>query len=98
VCARKPWDALRHQLHDRFDQRLEGLEARLQEPEPTLAQVTETVWNLRHALTGGLTETTVAPTHRNEYTRKQVNCPQCDWLLTARAPVSRTVETMVRPV
>jgi hypothetical protein len=98
VRARKQWDALRHQLHDRFDQWLDGLEAQLQEPEPTLTQVTETVWNLRHALTGGLTETIVAHTHRNEYTRKQVNCPQCDWLLTARAPVPRTVETMVGPV
>jgi len=98
VRARKQWDALRHQLHDRFDQWLDGLEAQLQEPEPTLTQVTETVWNLRHALTGGLTETIVAHTHRNEYTRKQVKCPQCDWLLTARAPVPRTVETMGGPV
>jgi len=43
VRARKQWDALRHQLHDRFDQWLDGLEAQLQEPEPTLTQVTETV-------------------------------------------------------
>ena len=64
VRARKQWDALRYQLYDRFDQWLDGLETQLQAPEPTLAQVTETVWNLRHALTGGLTETIVAPTHR----------------------------------
>ena len=59
VRARKQWDALRHQLHDRFDQWLDGLQEQLPEPEPTLAQVTETVWNLRQALTGGLTEAIV---------------------------------------
>jgi hypothetical protein len=98
VRARKQWDALRRQLHARFDQWLDGLEEQLHEPEPTLAQVTETVWNLRHALTGGLTETIVTHVHQGEYTRKQVHCPQCDCRLTARAPVPRTVETMVGPV
>ena len=77
---------------------LDGLQEQLPEPAPTLARVTETVWHLRHALTGGLTETIIAHAHQGEYTRKQVNCPQCGWPLTARAPVSRTVETMVRPV
>src|SRR5438445_11172111 len=90
VRARKQWDALRHQLHDRFDQWLDGLEAQLQEPEPTLTQVTETVWNLRHALTGGLTETIVANTHRNEYTRKRVTCRHGGWLFAGRTPVPLT--------
>jgi len=54
VRARKQWDALRHQLRDRFDQWLDGLEAQLQEPAPPLTRVTETVWHLRQALTGGL--------------------------------------------
>jgi hypothetical protein len=95
VRARKQWDALRRQLHARFDQWLDGLEAQLQAPVPTLAQVTETVWNLRQALTSGLTETLVEHTHRGEYTRQQTRCPQCEQFLKARAPVSRTVETMV---
>src|SRR5215813_7946575 len=30
--------------------------------------------------------------------RRQSHCPQCDRLVTARAPVPRTVETMVGPV
>jgi hypothetical protein len=64
VRARKQWDALRGQLHTRFDQWLDGLEAQLREPAPTLAQVTETVWNLRQELTGGLTETIVEHAHR----------------------------------
>ena len=98
VRARKQWDARRGQLHTRFDQWLDGLEAQLQEPAPTLAQVTETVWNLRQELTGGLTETIVAHAHRGESTRQQTRCPPCDRGVTARAPVSRTVETMVGAV
>ena len=69
VRARKQWDALRHQLHDRFDQWLDGLQEQLPEPEPTLAQVTETVWKLRQELTGGLTQTIVEHTHLGEHTR-----------------------------
>ncbi len=95
IRARKQWDALRGQLHTRFDQWLDALEAQLQEPAPSLAQVTETVWNLRQALTGGLTETIVEHAHRGEHTRQQSRCPQCARLLTARDPVRRTVETLV---
>ena len=98
VRARKQWNALRRQLHTCFDQWLDGLEAQLHEPAPTLAQVTETVWNLRQALTGGLTETIVAHAHRGEHTRQQSRCPQCARLLTARDPVRRTVETLVGAV
>ena len=60
--------------------------------------MTEIVWTLRQALTGGLTETMVTHAYRGEHTRKQVNCAQCDRLLPARGPVRRTVETMVGPV
>src|SRR5437763_16955260 len=95
VRARKQWEALRYQLHARFDQWLDSLEAQLQEPVPTLAQVTETVVNLRQALTGGLTETIIEHTHRDEHTRQQNRCPQCARLLKARDPVHRTVETLV---
>jgi hypothetical protein len=98
VRARKQWESLRQQLHARFDQWLDRLEEQWPESEPTLAAVTETVWDLRHALTGSLTETIVTHTHQDEYTRQQSHCPQCDRLLTARAPVPRTVETMVGPV
>ena len=95
VRARKQWDALRGHLHTRFDQWLDGLEAQLQEPAPTLAQVTDAVWNLRQALTGGLTETRVEPAHLGEYTRQQTRCPEGDRHLKAREHVSRPVETMV---
>jgi hypothetical protein len=95
VRARKQWDALRGQLHSYFDQWLDALEAQLQAPAPSLAQVTETVWNLRQALPGGLTEVIVEHAHRGEHTRQQSRCPQCARLLPARDPVQRTVETLV---
>ena len=59
VRARKQWETLRQQLHTRFDQWLDMLEARLQKPAPTLADVTETIWALRPQRTGGLTETLI---------------------------------------
>jgi hypothetical protein len=98
VRARKQWDTLRGQLHTRFDQWLDGLEAPLREPAPTFAQVTETVWNLRQELPGGLTETRVEHAPRGESTRQQTRCPQCARFLQARAPVSRPVGTMVGAV
>jgi hypothetical protein len=98
VRARKQWASLRHQLHDRFDQWLDRLEAQLPEPKTTLAQVTETVWNLRQELTGGLTESLVDHAHQVELTRKELVCTTCDRLLAARLAVSRTVDTMVGAV
>ena len=95
VRARKQWDALRGQLHTRFDQWLDALEAQLLEPAPSLAQVTETVWHLRQARTGGLTAALVEHAHRGEHTRQQSRCPPGDPLWNARAPVQRTVETLV---
>jgi len=52
VRARKQWDGLRQELHTRFDQWLDDLEARLPEPETTLAAVSDLVWQLRQDLTG----------------------------------------------
>jgi hypothetical protein len=76
VRASKQWDALRGQLHTRFDQWLDSLEEQLQEPAPSFAQVTETVRHLRQALTGSLSETRVEHTHRGEYPRQPTPCPQ----------------------
>jgi hypothetical protein len=57
VRARKQWDTLRRQLHERFDQWLDTLETQWHEPPSTLPEVTATVWALRQQLTGGITET-----------------------------------------
>ena len=98
VRASKQWDLLREQLHCRFDQWLDELQEQLPEPTSTLAEVTETVWNLRQDLPGGLSETIITQAHLGEQSRKQAHCAQCDRLLTARPAVSRTVETMVGSV
>jgi hypothetical protein len=98
VRASKQWDLLREQLHCRFDQWLDELKEQLSEPEPTLAQVTEAIWELRQDLTGGIAETLVAHTHVDEQSRTHAPCPQCARLLTARPTVSRTAETMVGSV
>ncbi len=98
VRASKQWDGLRQELHARFDQWLDDLEARLPEPEVTLSEVSDLVWQLRQDLTGGLTETLVTHAHAREQSRKQAPCPQCERLVTARPAVARTVETMVGSV
>jgi hypothetical protein len=94
VRARKQWDTLRHQLHERFDQWLDTLETQWHEPPSTFPEVTATVWALRQQLTGGITETIVAHVHHSEHDRHQVTCPRCQRVLRARDRVCRTVETM----
>src|SRR2546423_14932923 len=64
------------------------------EPEPTLGEVCKTIWAMRQQLTGGLAETIVQHTHEAEQSRQHMTCPTCECLLSARAPVRRTVETM----
>jgi hypothetical protein len=98
VRARKQWDTLRHQLHERFDQWLDTLETQWHEPPATLPEMTAPVWNLRQQLTGGITEALVAHVHRGEHDRTQVTCPRCNGVLRAQECVCRTVETMVGPV
>jgi Uncharacterised protein family (UPF0236) len=98
VRARKHWTTLRQRLHERFDRWLDQLESAWPEDEPTLGQVSETIWALRQQLTGGLAETIVQHTHQEEQSRQHRPCPTCARLLTARGPVSRRVETMVGAV
>jgi len=95
VRARKQWDDLRQDLHARFDQWLDDLEAHLPEPNVTLAEASDLVWQLRQDLTGGLTETLLTHAHAGEQSRKKAPCPQCERLITARPATPRTVETMV---
>src|SRR5882762_5072219 len=98
IRARKQWDALRQQLHQRFDQWLETLEQQLHETPPPLSQVSDTVWELRQSLTGGITETIVKQAHEGERQRTQARCPRCTRVLKVQDHVGRMVETMVGPV
>lgn len=98
VRARQHWTTLRQRLHERFDQWLDQLEAALPEVAPTLGQVSATIWALRQQLTGGVAETLVHHTHREEQQRPWMPCPTCTRVLPARGPVPRCVEPMVGPV
>jgi hypothetical protein len=95
VRARKQWATLRQQLHERFDRWLDEVEAQLPASAPTLAQVSETIWALRQALTGGVAQTIVEHTHQEEQRRTSLQCATCAHLLRARPAVSRTVETLI---
>ena len=98
VRARKHWTTLRQRVHERFDQWLDQLETALPEGEPTLGQVSATIWALRQQLTGGVAETIVHHSHLEEQQRPSWACPTCAHLLSARGPVPRCVETLVGAV
>lgn len=86
---------IRQRLHDRLDQWLNKLEARVQEPTPTLEQLTQAVFALRQELTQEVTEGLVEQVHRAVLEQRTATCPQCGQTLSARGPQHRTVETLV---
>ena len=65
VRASQQRQVLRQQLHAHFDRWLDEIEAELPRSEPTLAQVSETIWRLRQKLTAGVAQTIVAHTHES---------------------------------
>ena len=95
VRASQQRQALRQQLHERFDQWLDELELQLPEAELTLNQVSETIWGLRQPLTASVAQTIVAHRHPEEQRRTPLHCATCERLLKARPTVLRTVETLV---
>ncbi len=95
VRAKRQRQALRAQLHARFDAWLDEVEAQLPEAQATLAQVSETIWSLRQRLTAGVAQTMLEQSHQDERARQSLRCATCDRLLRARPPVCRTVRTLV---
>ena len=81
VRASHQRQALRQQLHERFDRWLDELETQLPEADPTVAQVSETIWGLRQELTAGVAQTIIEHTHQAERDREYLNCATCDGLL-----------------
>lgn len=96
--ASKQWATLRQELHTRLDRWLDELEPRLSEPQPTLMEVTQVVWDLRQSLTGSLTEGIVLHRHQPLYEQAEACCPQCARRVKTRGGVPRTLETLVGPV
>ena len=95
IRASQQRQALRHQLHERFDQWLDELERQLPGAELTLSQVSETIWELRQPLTASVAQTIVEHRHQEEHRRTHLHCATCERLLKARPTVPRTVETLV---
>jgi hypothetical protein len=96
--ASSQWQRLRADLHVRFDQWLDGLQAQLPDPQALLAEVSETVWTLRQGLTGSICEAIVEHGHAGESRRPFAPCPDCGRWLRARPLAARTVETLVGAV
>jgi uncharacterized protein involved in exopolysaccharide biosynthesis len=95
VRASHQRQALRHQLHARFDRWLDALETQLPASEPTVTQVSETILALRQQLTAGVAQTIVEHTHQEEQRRESLRCATCERLLKARPAVSRTAQTLI---
>jgi hypothetical protein len=89
---------IRQRLHDRFDQWLDGLEARVKASQPTLEELTQAVLALRQELTQAVTEGLVEQAHRALLGQQTAACPRCGHTLAARGPAERTVETLVGAV
>ena len=95
VRANRQRQALRAQLHERFDEWLDEVEAQLPEAQATLAQISDTIWSLRQRLTAGVAQTMLAQSHQEERDRQSLRCATCDRRLRARASVRRTARTLV---
>jgi hypothetical protein len=98
VRASQQRPALRPHLHERFDQCLDEWETQLPEPQPTLAQMSETIWTLRPSLTAGVAQTIVEQTHQAERAQPSRRCATCERRLKARPSVSRTARPLVGDV
>ena len=98
IRASSQWQRLRADLHERFDQWLDRLQAQLPDPQVLLAEVTKTVWTLRQDLTGSICEAIVEHGHAGESTRQFAPCPDCGRRLRARPLAARTVDTLVGSV
>jgi hypothetical protein len=74
-CDTQRGAEIRQRLHDRLDQWLHTLEARVQEPTPTLEQLTQAVCALRQELTQAVTEGLVEQAHRAVRAQRTATCP-----------------------
>jgi hypothetical protein len=89
---------LRQILHECFDRWLDTLESDLDDTAMTLSDLTTTIWQLRQALMGQLTQTVIQHLYAAEADSCQSLCPTCERSLKARRQSRRTVETLLGPV
>jgi hypothetical protein len=93
VRASRQHQALRQELHERFDQWLDQVEGQLPDAKLTLAQVSETLVGWRQALIAGVAQTLVDHHSQDELWRTHLHGETCQRPLKARPAVPRTVET-----
>src|SRR5712692_6614593 len=98
VRERKQRAEFRRQLHECGDHWRDALEEQVKEPQPTLAQLTRAVGELRQELTGSVTEALLEQRWRAEQEQTSAPCPCCGRAIAARGVVRRTLETVVGKV
>jgi hypothetical protein len=86
---------IRQRLHDRFDQWLDGLDARVKASQPTLEELTQAVFARRQEVTPAVAEGLVDQRHRALVEQRTAACPRGGQTVAARGPQERTVETLV---
>jgi len=98
VRERKQRAECRRQLQECVDHGLDALEEQVKEANPTLAQLTRAVWELRQELTGSLTTALLEQRGKAEQQQLTAPCPRCGRARAARGVGRRTVETVVGKV
>ncbi len=95
VRAVKAWAGARVALHSRLDRVLDGLEETMKDRPPRLEDITREVLGIRDQITGELAKALVERQHTAELAGGRAPCPNCGFLIAARPPVRRTLDTMV---
>lgn len=66
--------------------------------EGKLDEIVGEIFKMRQELTGMIAESLVEKLHSQELEQREMVCPKCGRVLTARDEVERTVETMIGQV
>jgi hypothetical protein len=104
TCAPAQWKdfigmqvntGVRERLHEQFDIWLNIMGEEMKGKEGKLDEIAETIFEMRHELTGMIAESLVEKLHSKELEQTEMVCPKCGRVLTSRDEVERTVETMI---
>lgn len=92
-------EEVRSKLHEDFDRWLDTIEEAMEKKNPpTLAEITQAVFQKRQELMGKISENLVNNAHEENIEQEWAKCPDCGRLLKARPKEKRSVETMVGEV
>jgi hypothetical protein len=94
--ARK--ELLREECHRQLDVFLDALEPQMNQPKPTLEDLTEAMFSRRNELMGQLTSIIMKQTYIDLIDQEYAECPYCEKALKERTKHPRTVETLIGQV